>query len=549
MNIRNISCFFLLSLFCVSFTAAQRTTKPRIIVGVVVDQMRYDYVYKYWDKYSNDGFKRLLRDGFSYEDMEYNYAPTVTGPGHAAVYTGAPPAVSGLANNEWYDRTLKRMVYVCDDSTVQKVGAPGDNGKISPRKLIVTTVTDELKLFSNRRAKVIGVSLKDRASILPAGHLADAAYWFDSPSGAFVTSTFYLNQLPQWVQDFNARKQPDAYLSKTWTPLLPVDQYAESAPDASPFERPYAGAGAQPIFPYDLPKIRGASTGYDLLTQTPYGNAIVTDFAIAAMDNENMGSRANMTDFLAMSYSSTDIIGHQFGPDAVEIEDVYLRLDLEIKKLLEYLDKKYGKDNALLFLTADHAAAHNPGYLQSLKAPAGYFDSKTLRDSLKGFYKRQFGRSDLLEFYEGLQVYINAAKVADAQLSMTDVAKATAQYLRRFAGVQEVYTAEDLRNGNSVNPFFGKMQLGYAPGRSGDVFILIQSGWLDAPAGSKGTSHGTVYHYDAHVPMLWYGWKIKPGKSYESVHITDIAPTVSAILQIMAPSGSIGHVLTEIVPK
>ena len=544
-----IQLFFCACLLSFSTTSyAQWANKPKLVVGIVVDQMRYDYLYKYWDKYSEGGFKRLIKEGFSYENMNYNYVPTATGPGHSTIYSGAPPSVSGIAGNDWYDRKLKKRMYVCDDSTVQKVGGSGGGGKMSAKNLLTTTITDELKLFSNRRSKVIGISLKDRASILPAGHLADAAYWFDSPSGEFVSSTAYLKALPKWVQDWNARKEPDAFLSKTWNTLLPIEQYVESTADDMPNEQAYSGEGNKPVFPYDLPKIRGAKGGYDLLTKTPFGNTLVADFAKEAILQENMGGHG-LTDFLCVSFSSTDIVGHQFGPDAIEVEDVYLRLDQDLKKFLSFLDAKIGKESVLVFLTADHAAAHNPGYLKSIGAPAGYFDSKTMLDSLKQFLAAQYGTSDLFEYYEGQQVYLNTVKIKESKLSKPEVARAIANYLTRFAGVQGTYTSEDLLTGSSLNPMFGKIQLGWYPNRSGDLFIQLQSGWYDAPEGAKGTTHGSTYQYDTHVPMLWYGWKIKPGKSHESVNITDIAPTVAGMLQIMGPSGSIGKVLTEVVPK
>jgi predicted AlkP superfamily pyrophosphatase or phosphodiesterase len=349
----------------------KENTKPKLIVGIVIDQMRYDYLAKYYNKFSENGFKKLLTQGFNCKNTNYNYAPTYTGPGHASIYTGTTPSFHGIIGNDWFVIDSGRVIYVTDDPTVQTVGSASTKaGKMSPHNMLASTIGDELRLYSNLKSKVISVSLKDRAAILPGGHLSNGSYWFDSGSGNFITSTFYKKELPQWVTDFNVQHLSDKYLSQPWNTLLPIEQYTESAEDDNHYEGLYKGE-TKPVFPHNLPAMF-SKTDYEVLLSTPFGNTIVKDIALAALKSENLGKGDN-TDFLAISFSSTDYIGHMMGPQSIELEDTYLRLDRDLAEIITYLEKKYGKDNFLLFLTADHAVAYVPQELMDLKMNAGYF--------------------------------------------------------------------------------------------------------------------------------------------------------------------------------
>jgi predicted AlkP superfamily pyrophosphatase or phosphodiesterase len=553
---KKLSLLLALNFYCSIFLFSQNGTRPKLVVGVVVDQMRYDYMYRYWDKYGDKGFKRLINKGYSFENMQYDYAPTYTGPGHAAVYTGAPPILSGIAGNEWYNRELKRPMYVVEDSSVQIIGAnkepKGSTAKpMSPKNLLVTTIGDEMKLFFNQKSKVIGVALKDRGSILPAGHSADGAYWMDYGSGNFVTSSHYMSTLPNWVTEWNNRKFADQYLNKKWETLLPIEQYTESTADDNNFEHTFKtenGKGGHPVFPYNLQDLRKTNGNFELISSTPFGNSITTDFAISALINENMGNNmVGGTDLMAISYSSTDYIGHKFGPNSVEVEDTYLRLDNEIARLLDVLDQRLGAGNYLFFLTADHAAAHNPTYLQSLKIPAGGFDNKKMLAELKQFYLKKYGSESMLESYDNQQIYLNRNLIEEKNLDFDVVAKQTAHFLLNFKGVMAVYPVNQLALMTSDNnPIISRLQLGFNAQRSGDVVVLLEPAWYESATKTpRGTTHGTPFQYDTHVPMLFFGHGISPGHSSEEVHISDIAPTLAALLHIQAPNGSIGKVIIK----
>src|SRR5690606_25096172 len=321
-------------------SSGQEPNRPKLVVGIVVDQMRQEYFYKFEDRYVEGGLKRLKYEGFMMKNGHYNYIPTYTGPGHASVYTGATPATHGIIGNDWYVRELNGTIYCAGDSTVTAVGGSAGNGKISPRNMLTTTITDELRFASNKRSKVVGVAIKDRGAALPAGHLGDA-YWFDGATGEFMTSTYYTEELPQWVKDFNNRELPKKYLSQTWETLFAIETYRQSIADDNPFEGPFKGRET-PTFPYDLPALMKDNGGLGMVASTPFGNTLTLDMAYAALEGEQLGKRGE-TDFLAVSFSTPDYIGHRFGPQSIEVEDNYLRLDRELAQFFDHLDRELGK--------------------------------------------------------------------------------------------------------------------------------------------------------------------------------------------------------------
>ncbi|MDO7873382.1 alkaline phosphatase family protein [Hymenobacter sp. ASUV-10] len=541
--------------------------RPRLVVGIVVDQMRYDYLYRYWDKYPAGGFKRLLGEGFSYESCHYNYVPTYTGPGHASVYTGTTPATHGIIGNNWWVRALGRATYVTEDKTVQPVGGSVAAGQMSPRNMLTTTITDELRLASNFQSKVIGVCIKDRGSILPAGHAANAAYWYDDSNESFVTSTFYMPTLPEWVAKFNAEKRADQYLSKPWNTLLPIQQYTESTADDVPWESTFIGE-TKPVFPHDLPTLLGPSAGQQaalkasgeasknkyesrsLIRTTPFGNSLTADFALAALANEQMGQRPNVTDFLALSFSSTDYVGHSFGPNSIEVEDTYLRLDRDLARLFEALDKQVGRGQSLVFLTADHAAAHAVGFLQAHRLPGGGVGTGYMRDSVQRSLVRRHGAGAWVLSYENQQVYLNRPLIAQKNLKLADIQDEVADVLITLPGVTQALSANDLQRGHWPEGVAHFQTLGFYGPRSGDVMAVLAPGWLEAYGYPviKGTTHGSAGAYDTHVPLLFWGWGVRKGHSETEVKITDIAPTLARFLHIQEPSGTIGRPLVEVLP-
>jgi predicted AlkP superfamily pyrophosphatase or phosphodiesterase len=371
-------------LFCFSFLAIAQQQKPKLVVGIVIDQMRYDYLDRYWNKFGNDGFKKIINNGFNCKNTHYNYMPTYTGPGHASIYTGTTPENHGIIANDWYNKRDKKMMYCAEDTTVKTIGSTSKDGLMSPKNMITTTITDQLKLNTNFKGKVIGISLKDRGAILPAGHKADAAYWFEGKNtGKWISSSYYFNELPKWVQEVNKKNSANTYLSKPWNTLLPIAEYTASIADNNPYEGVFEGEKT-PTFPHNLPALRDSNENYSLIKNTPFGNNITTEMALAAIIGEKLGED-EITDFLALSYSSPDYIGHQFGPMSVEVEDNYLRLDQDIAQLLTYLESKFGKDEVLIFITADHGAVDVPQFLIDNHIPAGYFDKKKMATDLKAF--------------------------------------------------------------------------------------------------------------------------------------------------------------------
>jgi len=539
----------LLGLFFASPLTAQTTPdRPKLIVGIVVDQMRYDYLYRYRAKYGPGGFNRLLREGFSCENTLFNYAPTYTGPGHAAIYTGTTPAVNGIIGNDWYDRTWGRKRYVTTDTTVRPVGTDADRaGQHSPRVLLSSTITDELRLSNNMQSKVVGVCLKDRGSILPAGHIPNACYWFDDKTGNWITSTYYPDSLglPQWVQDFNARRLPDTYLSQPWTKARAEDYPESAGQEWHKYNKgkylPVFGDG----FPHDLPALKPKTNGYNLLRFTPGGNTFTVDFALAAMDNMQLG-QDEFPDVLCLSFSGPDYCGHQFGIHAEEVQDMYMRLDGQIARLLRALDEKFGKNNVLVFLTADHGGAETPVHLNDLQIPAGVFPESTIAGPLNAALVKQFGKqSKFVLGVENQQVWLDHDALAAAGIPSGDACEALKKFLRKQPGVYDAYTPADLFALPADYPFAPEMRRGLHPRRSGDVIFLLDPAWHADDRGFShgGTTHGSPYPYDTHVPLIWYGWKIPAGETLAPVSITDIAPTLAAMLRIMRPNGSTGSII------
>ncbi|RDV11792.1 alkaline phosphatase family protein [Pontibacter diazotrophicus] len=515
--------------------------RPKLVVGIVVDQMRYDYLYRYWDKYGNDGIKKLVTQGFNFKNNQYSYVPTYTGPGHASVYTGSVPAINGIIGNNWYERRQNKMVYCVEDETVNTVGSTSTAGKMSPANLLTTTITDELRLATNMGSKVVGIALKDRGAILPAGHLANTAYWFDSPSGNWITSTYYREDLPQWVQEFNNQKYPDQYLSQPWNTLLPIAEYTESTADNTPWEETLPGEQA-PVFPHNIPAIR--ENDYELLRSIPAGNTITKDFALAALRGENLG-KGTYTDFLAVSFSTIDYIGHKFGPNSIEAQDAMLRLDMELAELIAEVEDEVGKGEVLFFLTADHGAAQVPAFLQTMNIPSGVATSGTIRDSTEAYLDKMYGSGEWVERYTNQQVYLNRALIDSKKLILADVQQRVASYVMRFEGVMRAVTASALQGTSWNRGMMARVENGYNAQRSGDVIVLLQPGWFEGYGSGKGTTHGSYSNYDTHVPLIWYGWNVNPGESSVPTEIADITPTIASWLHIQEPNGSVGRPLQE----
>lgn len=520
---------------------------PKLVVGIVVDQMRTDYIYRYWDNFGDGGFKRLIGDGAFLRDAHYNYMPTVTGPGHASIYTGTTPSHHGIVANDRYDRTTRKTIYCTMDMDANAVGTAPGNAHRSPVQLLSTTLADEIERRTERRSKTIGVALKDRSSILPIGRTGDAAYWMYGTEGNFITSTWYMKQLPQWVIDFNAKKLAEQYLAQTWSLVLPVERYHQVLPDDNPYEIPLF-RGVRPSLPLNLDSLRKAGAGLDLISYTPWGNTITTDMALAALKGERMGTDA-ITDLLAISYSSTDILGHRMGPRAVEVEDMYIRLDRELKRLLDELDKSVGSGQYTVFLTADHGAVDVPQYLKDLKGSAGYVDMKQLADSLNNWFDSDV---DSLAVWEG-NVFLLERALPLPEDEARGNKKPNLRWLdglRHHPGVHRTWTAKDLNFQEGTSDDLNALvRNGFMPQRSGDVLFVMRPGHFELEEWSNGhgTTHGSPWTYDTHVPILFYGAGVQHTEVLRRTHITDIVPTISAIVGMSLTDACTGRVVDEVV--
>ncbi|MBY0479433.1 MAG: alkaline phosphatase family protein [Chitinophagaceae bacterium] len=523
--------------------SSQQTQKPRLVVGIVVDQMRWDYLYRYQHRFAEDGgFKRLLQNGFNCSNSMIPYTPSYTANGHASIYTGTVPSVHGITGNNWFDLKRWQYIYCTDDSAASTIGSTTTAGKMSPVNMLSNTICDELKTATNNQAKVIGIALKDRGGILPAGHKANAAYWYDSKTGNFITSSYYMPTLPGWVQQFNEQKLIDSFYKQGWDTYYPIETYTQSTADENTYEVKTFGKG----FPYILSSLAGKN--YNLVMATPHGNSLTTQFSMSAVANEQLGADS-ITDFLAISYSSTDYAGHTFGPNAVEMEDMFIRLDLELAELLNYLDQQVGKDEYLLFLSADHGAAHNPAFMKDQRIPAGNMLPSVVVEDLNKWLQQKFDVADLVIDFINYQVILNMPLIEQKRkLSVSVVANAVVQYLLKQEAVQHAFVLADVKQAVLPGGIRQAITNGYYKNRSGHIQVVGKPQYIEGFE-KGGTTHGLWNPYDTHVPLLWYGWHIAPGVSYREMYITDIAPTLAALLGIQQPKGYTGTVIQEIVTK
>ena len=520
-----------------------QNTKPKLVVGIVVDQMRYDYLTRFKDRFTEGGFNRLLNEGFNCKNHHFNYMPTYTGPGHASIFTGTTPENHGIIANNWYDKFNAKSVYCVQDDSVLPLGTTSLKERMSPHRMLSTTFADINRLHTQFKGKTIGISIKDRGAVLPAGHSANNAFWFrGEDEGAWVSSTYYGDTLPNWVSKFNKEKSIDNYL-KTWNTLYPINTYTSSGKDANNYEHGFEGKPTA-TFPYDLKALKEANKGYNILKYTPFGNSIVTDFALEAIVNEELG-KDNVTDVLTISYSSPDYIGHNFGVNSVEIEDTYLRLDKELARLFDTLDAKVGKSAYTVFLTADHGAVHVPQFLKDNKIPGYYVDKIAFKNSIENFLKTTFGTKELLKNISNQQLFLDYAIIKSNNLTLKNVTEALQEFLIQQPNMQYVFTRSSLQKRNMTNRIGKLVQNGFHQRSSGDLVYVLTPATIGYS--KTGSTHGSPQVYDTHVPLLFYGNRIQKGKTLKKTEVTDIAPTISALLEIAFPNSTTGKVLDFII--
>ena len=529
-------------------TAQKKTEKlerPKLVVGLVIDQMRWDYLYKYYDKFGNDGFKRMLNEGYSFNNVMIPYLPTVTAIGHTSIYTGSVPSIHGIAGNDWTDKETGKSVYCTTDTDVKGVGTTSDKiGSHSPKNMWSTTITDQLMMATNYQSKVVGVSLKDRASILPAGHNPTGAFWFDETTGDFITSSYYMQDLPNFVKDFNSKNYAQEMVSKGWNTLLPISEYKESTRDDVSWES-LLGSATKPVFPYtNLAKDYESKKG--VLRTTPFGNSYTLKFAEATVDGYQMG-KDDITDFLAINIASTDYVGHAFGPNSIEVQDTYLRLDRDLEAFFKNLDKKVGKGNYLVFLSADHGGAHSVGYMQENKMPSGFF-GEGLEKSLNTDLEKKFGMANLVLAVDNYQVYTNDKLISEKNLDREDIVEFIINVVKKSPEILYAFDMDKIGESPVPEPIKTRAINGYNWKRSGSIQMVTKDGYL-AYYAKKGTTHSVWNSYDSHIPLIFMGWGVKHGESNHPYFMTDIAPTLAQFLKIENPSGNIGNPITEVLGK
>ncbi len=517
--------------------------RPKIVIGLVIDQMRWDYLYRYYERYGNDGFKKLLKRGYNCQNTSVNYMPANTGPGHTCIYTGSVPSLHGIAGNNWIDNLTGEGVYCVDDKNVHLVGDKSGAPSFSPANMLTTTITDELRLATNQKSRVYGVAIKDRGAVLPAGHLANAAYWYSDKTGTFTTSTYYPNQNPAWLQAFNKRKAGDSLVKQGWKLLYSPDIYDQSTVDANNYEKAFKGEKA-PVFPHVFDSL-GDTDRYAILKSIPAGNTYSIMMAKACIDGEHLGMNKDVTDFLALSLSSTDYIGHQFAPNSIEMEDCYLRLDQDIASFLKYLDARFGKSGYLLFLTADHGGAHNASYLSDLDIPAGVL-YVNLAGDLNAYLKVQFGADSIVRGIVNYQVFMNTSQIEKTDYEVWEVKRSIIEWLNKRPEVSYAVDMNDMGKTPLPEPIRSLAVNGYNKKRSGEIQIILNPGWYDNGGKTTGMTHGSWNPYDTHIPLIWYGWHIPKGETSKPVDMTDISATLATLLHIQAPNGCIGTPIPEL---
>lgn len=498
--------------------------------------MRYDYLFRYWDKLSDGGLKRMVNQGYLFKNANYSYFPTYTAPGHSTIYTGTTPAVHGIVANTWFDVDFGILKYCVEDSKYSSVGTTSEEGEKSPENMFVTTIGDEMRLMNNNHSKVISIALKDRSAVLPGGHKANGAYWL-SDNGNWITSSYYVERLPKWVEEFNNERPASFYLGKNWETMFPIMEYEESYSDNNEYEETHKWE-KEPVFPHDFSSIT-AEDGYGVIKYTPMGNTMTKDLAVQAIKKGGLGTD-KYTDLLAISFSSIDYIGHFYGPHSIEMEDAMIQLDADLEAMFKFIDGYLGSQNVLYFLTADHGAVNVPKYLQEQKVPAGYFDSKACVNVLNAEIKAEFGLDSVVISYQNGQIHLAHELIAQKGVDKAQVTKKVINIVSGFAGVSSVFSVDDLV-GNKTDKTFVQAKRGYYKSRCGDIYVVLKPGWINTQ--SKGTAHGSGYSYDTHVPLLFMGAGVEHGSSNQYVYIEDIAPTLATLINVSFPNGTTGKPL------
>jgi predicted AlkP superfamily pyrophosphatase or phosphodiesterase len=520
--------------------------KPAIIVGIVVEQLRFDQLERLRDKLSDNGIKRMINEGTFFRNASFDYILTQSAPGYSTIATGTEPSYHGITSDSWYLPLKDELIYCTKDISVNPVGGSYESGLHSPVNMNASSFADELKTATGKKARVYSVGIKEYAAIFSGGHAADGVFWYDNTTGTWMSSTYYMKQLPPWVNDFNALKYSDTYLNTTWNLLRQPSDYSTCLPDSNKFESGFNGLNH---FPYDVGKLsrssgRNAARNYAFIRETPFSDALTTDFAIKLIEKEGLGTD-DVTDFLSICYSSTDYIGHRFGPSSVESADAILRLDKNIETLLTYLNDKLGKKNILVYFTSSHGVSEIPSVMEATRIPAGYFKQNQALQLLRSYLNAVYGEGNWVRGFSERQIFLNRTLIEDARIPIEDIQKKTARFLIQFSGVASAYPYYAFEVNDFGNGHLRKIVNNFSPQRSGDVIVILNPGWVERE-GDQLTNHNSPYEYDSHVPLIWYGWTVNRSTVMRKVNMTDIAATLSSLCRIPYPNACTGEPMSEL---
>ncbi len=540
--------FVLLIIFVFIFSkpvAAQRNLEkqnnaPKVVMGIVVENMRPDYIHRFWGKFQNNGFKKLYTEGAVCSNVHLNQHIQNYASGTATLFTGVNPSIHGIVDKSWYDRLKNKEIECTEDDYYFTVGADTKAGNASPVKLLSNTITDVLRIFSMGKSKVFSAALNRESAIFAAGHAADAAYWFDVESGRMISSSFFVSTFPDWVRIFNSENYAEVYSYRTWTTLLPEANYEESLRDDYLLERGYFGTFN--TFPHSINKYIKRTEDFRPFKTTPSANLMVKDFMLKMLKNEEIGTDNN-TDFVTAVFSSMDYENGSFGPASLEMEDSYLYLDQYIGELVDAAEKKFGKENVLFFLTANTSASYPVAYLkEEFHLPVDNFNIESAIALLTSFLNITYGDNQWIEHYSDLQVYLNHDLIKENKLDLNEMRDVTSNFINQFEGVQLSLPAYQLEQGSSANGLLEPLFKSYARNRSGDFLFMLREGWQPSYKFKK-----VNYTDQSHIPLVFYGSNIQSQKIKGEYDGIDLVPTLSELLKIPIPDKCQGKIIKELV--
>jgi len=526
-----------------AYTQKHFNHPPKLIVGITIEEMRYEMLLRYWDAFTSDGFKKLIDEGAFCSQVHHNYLITKNATGQASIVTGTYPAYHGIIADQWYDKLAEKNIGAADEKKYNLMNGRITLGNFSPKNLLASTIGDELKLATNDSSKVISIATNPVSSVISGGRLADYAFWFNDEDGKWTTGNYYIDSLPDWINEFHEKDFRNVYMKQTWSTLYSLEQnYQSSLPDDNPFEigiRLYRYS-----FPYDLNYLKNRSGNYKYLKYTPFGNTYTKDFAISAIIGEGLG-KDEFTDFLSVSFSASGYAGDLFGPRSVEIEDIFLRLDQDINHFIDFLDHHIGLENVLIYITSDRGVADVPEYLKYKKQNAGVFEPQKALSLLNSYLSILYGEGEWVKYYQSGQLYLSQPLIDHSGVSLIEIQEQAAGFLGQYSGVADAIPGMSMVTNQFTEGIKGKMQKSYHQKRSGDVMVNLEPGWIEKDG--KATGSGSGYNYDTHVPLIWYGWKIKNIRIDKSLEVIDIAPTIAWILQITSPNACVGEPIYQLI--